>query len=83
MPIAANAEIQSGGDKPKSIEEAQRTSEWSEWERAVKEELDQLRNKGTWILVDKPVDAVPIANKWVFINNKEGDLLRYKGRCSG
>src|SRR5882757_2638359 len=37
---------------------------------------------GTWKLVDKPADAVPISNKWVFLKkyNKLGDLLKYKGR---
>jgi hypothetical protein len=37
---------------------------------------------GTWKLVNKPADAVPISNKWVFLKkfNKLGDLLKYKGR---
>src|SRR5882757_11279289 len=37
---------------------------------------------GTWKLVDKPADAVPISNKWVFLKkyNKLGDLLKFKGR---
>src|SRR5260221_1048522 len=37
---------------------------------------------GTWQLVDKPVGAVPIANKWVFAKkrNKDGVLTRYKAR---
>src|SRR6202453_3692744 len=80
--LAANAEIQSGGDEPQSLDEAQRSPDWKEWERAVKEELDQLREKGTWILVEKPADAIPVPNKWVFIKkyNKDGDLLRYKAR---
>ena len=31
---------------------------------------------GTWKLVDKPKDAVPIANKWMFIKkrNKAGEI---------
>ena len=37
---------------------------------------------GTWELVDKPVGAIPIANKWVFTKkrNKEGILTKYKVR---
>jgi len=37
---------------------------------------------GTWKLVDKPVGAMPIANKWVFTKkrNKEGVLTKYKAR---
>ena len=47
-----------------------------------KEELDQLRKRGTWILTEKPANAIPINNKWVFTKkyNKDSDLLRYKGR---
>ena len=45
-------------------------------------ELKQLQETGTWELVDKPADAIPIGNKWVFAkkHNKQGDLLKYKGR---
>ena len=80
--LAANAEAQSGGDEPKSLEEAQRSPEWPEWEHAIKEELDQLRRKGTWILVERTADTIPISNKWVFTKkyNKNGDLQKYKGR---
>ena len=37
---------------------------------------------GTWELVDKPHDAVPIANKWVLTKkyNKDGELVKYKAR---
>ena len=36
----------------------------------------------TWQLVDKLADAIPIANKWVFMHkrNKSGDIVRYKAR---
>ena len=53
-----------------------------EWEGAVKSEMDQLHKMGTWILVKRPTDAIPISNRWVFIKkfNKHGDLLKYTGR---
>ena len=37
---------------------------------------------GTWKLVDKPKDAVPIANKFVFDKkrNKAGEITKYKAR---
>jgi hypothetical protein len=37
---------------------------------------------GTWILVDKPEDAIPISNKWVFLKklNKNGEIIKYKAR---
>jgi hypothetical protein len=34
--LAANAEIQYGGDEPKSLKEAQRSLDWPEWEHAIK-----------------------------------------------
>ena len=55
--------------EPESLEEAKRSPEQPEWEKAIKIELDQLTEMGTWNLVNKPTEAVPISNKWV--------LLRY------
>jgi Reverse transcriptase (RNA-dependent DNA polymerase) len=36
----------------------------------------------TWRLVDKPPKAIPIANKWVFLKerNKLGDIVKCKAR---
>ena len=70
------------GDDPKSLKQAKASFEWPEWERAIKAELDQLREKGTWMLVSTPKDAVPLNNKWVFAKKygKGGELLKYKGR---
>ena len=51
-------------------------------EKVVKLELDQLHKTGTWEPVEKPIDAIPIANKWVFEKkrNKAGEITRYKAR---
>ena len=78
----AEAVALSGEDESRSLKEALRSPEWPEWESAVKEELNQLRERGTWILVKAPANAIPINNKWVFTKkyNKNGDLLKYKGR---
>ena len=50
--------------------------------KAIKIELDQLTKMGTWNLVDKPTEAVPISNKWVFLKkfNKNGEIIKYKAR---
>jgi hypothetical protein len=70
------------GDEPKSLKQARESPEWEEWECAVRSEMDQLQKMGTWVLVEKPTDAVPITNRWVFTKkyNCQGDLLKYKGR---
>jgi transposase InsO family protein len=79
---AIAAENSLGSDEPKNIHEAKRSPEWTHWEEAIKIELEQLEKMGTWELVDRPADAVPIANKWVLTKkfNKLGELLKYKAR---
>jgi len=70
------------GNDCHSLKEAHASPDWPEWEKAIQIELEQLQRMGTWELVDKPVSAVPIANKWVFTKkrNKEGILTKYKAR---
>ena len=45
--------------EPESLEEAKRSPEWPEWEKAIKIELDQLTEMGTWNLVDCYVEFHP------------------------
>jgi hypothetical protein len=80
--ITTSITSQIGGDKLKSLDEVKRSLEWPDLEHAVREELAQLQQKGTWKLVNQPEGAIPILNRWVFAKkyNKEGDLLKYKGR---
>ena len=56
--------------------------DWPEWEKAIHTELDQLNQFGTWKLVDCPLDAVLIPNKWVFLKkyNKQGEITKHKAR---
>ena len=37
---------------------------------------------GTWRLVEKPPNAIPIANKWTFLKkrNKAGEVIKFKAR---
>ena len=70
------------GDDCHSLKEARASPDWPEWKKAIQTKLEQLRRMGTWELINKPVGAVPIANKWVFMKkrNKEGILTKYKAR---
>jgi hypothetical protein len=69
-------------DGAASLKDVRRSNEWPEWEEAIKAELAQLHQMGTWRLVDKPPNAIPIVNKWVFAKkrNKQGQLTKYKAR---
>ena len=70
------------GDEYTSLKDAKDSPDWPEWEKAAQKEIDQLTQMGTWKLVDKPPDAIPIANKWTFLKkrNKVGDVVRFKAR---
>jgi hypothetical protein len=70
------------GDKFQSLKEAKESPDWPEWEIAIRAELVQHREKGTWELVDLPAGAVPLKNKWVFVlkRDKEGLIIRHKAR---
>ena len=69
-------------DELMSLTDAKNSPDWPEWKIAIQVELDLSKEKGTWELVEKPPDAIPIANKWVFIKkcDKEGKVIRYKAR---
>ena len=66
---SSNEEIFSiiAGDEHTSLKDAKKSADWPEWDKAVQTELAQLQHMGTWRLVEKPADAIPIANKWTFI----------------
>jgi len=70
-----------GGDIH-SLAQARESKEWTEWKGAIQTELDQLHNMGTWQLVEKLPNVIPIANKWVFTKkqDKMGHIIKYKAR---
>jgi len=70
------------GDKHHSLKEAKASYDWPEWQSAMDIELKQLQEMGTWKLVDPPPNAIPIANKWVYIKKRDqlGKLIKYKAR---
>ena len=55
------------GDEYTSLKDAKNSPDWLEWEKAIQKELAQLYQTGTWRLIEKPPDAIPIANKWMFV----------------
>jgi len=69
-------------DGPISLKEAKKSPDWLEWEKAIESELEQLQDMGTWKLVKKPIDTIPITNKWLFVKktNNIGQIIKYKAR---
>ena len=67
---------------PRSVEEALKSDEHIEWEKAINEELNQLKEKGTWRLENLPDDREAVGCKWVFVrkNGKHGDVIKYKAQ---
>src|SRR6267142_3281687 len=65
-----------------SLAEAKGSDKWPEWKSAIQAKIDQLNQMGTWELVNKPPDVVPIANKWVFTKkrDKAGRVTKFKAR---
>ena len=70
------------GDELTSLKEARNSPNWLEWEKAIQSELAQLHQMGTWRLVKKPPNAIPIANKWTFLKkrNKASEIIKFKAR---
>ena len=64
---------------PKTIEEALLKKEWK---NTVEEEMKALEKNGTWEVVSKPRDVIPVGSKWVFIvkYKLDGSIERYKAQ---
>jgi hypothetical protein len=57
------------------------------WNKAMDEELDQIKKNDTWELLPRPKDKNLISTKWVYRNklNEDGQVIRNKARlvCKG
>jgi hypothetical protein len=67
---------------PKTIEEAQKSAEWPNWNEAILAELNQLEAMGTWTMEDLPEGREAIGNRWVFVRKRDenGKVVSYKAR---
>ncbi len=68
------------GDELNSLNEAESSHDWPEWRKAINDELKLLEEMGTWKLVEKPLDAITIPNKWTFVkkHNKANQVICHR-----
>lgn len=68
--------------EPKTYKQAVECVFWRLWEKGMKEEMDQLLQNNTWILVDYPPDRKVLRGKWVYKLKRgpQGEVLRHKAR---
>lgn len=67
---------------PTSYSEIKTRDDRSQWEQAIKDEIDSLTSNNTWSLVNKPTDKNIVDNKWVFTIkiDEHGNPSKYKAR---
>lgn len=64
------------------MKDARNSPDWSTWEKVIQSELAQLHQEGTWTLVNKLPNTVPIATKWTLLKkrNKAGKIVKFRVR---
>jgi Reverse transcriptase (RNA-dependent DNA polymerase) len=61
-----------------SYEEAHSKSNWPKWKEAINVELQNLNKAKTWEVVKRPEGVNVVGLKWVFKNDAEGKVLKWK-----
>jgi hypothetical protein len=69
-------------DEPKSYRQAKVSPQWSDWKKAMDDELKSLKDNDVWDVIPKPVGRKIVASRWVFKakGNAQGEVERYKAR---
>lgn len=69
-------------EEPMSVQDALESEFADEWREAMKQELDSIKSKGTYELVDKPMNKDVLGCKWVLKlkRNPDGSVNRFKAR---
>jgi hypothetical protein len=72
-------------DEFTNLKDAKNSPDWPEWEKGIQSKLTQLQQMETWRLVEKLPDAIPIANKWMFVKkrNKTSEVVKAQSKTSG
>ena len=63
---------------PASYEEAMKSDEKQQWTQAIEAEITSIQENKTWDLVERPVGAKVLKNRWVLRLKDNGDRKIYK-----
>jgi hypothetical protein len=63
-------------DEPKSYRQAKASPQWSDWQKAMEDELKSLKENDVWDVIPKPVGRKVVASRWVFKakGNTQGEV---------
>ena len=67
-------------EEPKSYRQARVSPQWSDWKKAMDEELKSLKENDVWDVIPKPAGRKIVASRWVYNakGNAQGEVERYK-----
>jgi hypothetical protein len=70
------------GTEPRTLDEALEGPNADEWHTAWKAEIDQLESRGTWQIVDRPIDKPVIPSRPIFKQKlgPDGEIQKFKAR---
>ncbi|KAL3683038.1 hypothetical protein R1sor_001060 [Riccia sorocarpa] len=75
--------VSSNDQDPRTLDEARKSEEWPRWKDAMKTELDSLKKRQVFgVVQETPRGFNPVGYKWVFVKkrNDRGDIMRFKAR---
>jgi len=69
-------------EETKSYRQAKVSAQWSDWKKAMDEELQSLEENDVWDVIPKPAGRKIVASRWVYKakGKAQGEGERYKAR---
>jgi len=69
-------------EEPKSYQQAKASPQWSDWKKAMDDELQSLKENNVWDVIPKPKGRNIVASTWVYKakGNAQGEVEQDKAR---
>ena len=76
------ANVMVENDEPRTYGEAMKCEKADQWQKAIDNEMNSLRENRTWDLVDLPEGKNVVGSQWVFKEKRgaNGEITKYKAR---